>query len=117
MATNHVQPGEVLTLTAPAGDVASGSPYRIGSLVVIALIDADEGDPFTAMVTGVATVPKESGAGDAWTEGQKIYWDDSADKFTKTAVVDAGDTLVGVATAAAGDNDTTGSVRLDGVVR
>ncbi len=124
MAANYVQPGEVLPLTAPGAGVVSGTALKIGGLVVVPLVTitaaqvtADPTIKFSAMVTGVATVAKESGAGDAWTEGAPIYWDESADKFTKTVISDTGDMLVGVATEAAGDNDTTGKVRFDGVTR
>jgi predicted RecA/RadA family phage recombinase len=110
----YVQPGEVLQLTAPSGGVVSGTPYLIGSLVSIALVTAAETVPYSAMVTGTATVPKATGGGSAWTEGVKLYWDDSAKKFTKTS---GGNTLSGVAVAAAADGATTGVIRLDGVAR
>lgn len=114
---NYSQPGEVLELTAPSGGVVSGTPVSIGSLVVIPTVDAAEAERFNAILTGVIEGPKVTGGGTAWTEGLKIYWDDSAGKFTKTVVSDPGDALVGVATAAAGDSDATGFVRLDGVAR
>lgn len=109
---NFVSPGEVLTLTAPIGGVTKGLGYRIGSLVVLATVTADAGDLFAGLVEGVATVLKATGS--AWTEGEKLYWDNSAKKFTDSA---GGNTLVGVAAAAAGSGDTTGKVRLDGVAR
>ncbi len=109
---NYVQPGEVLTLTAPSGGVVAGTPYKIGSLIVIALISVAQTLPFTALVRGVATVPKATGA--TWSEGQKLYWDDSAKNFTET---NTSDTLAGVAVEAALTGATTGKIRLDGVVR
>ena len=111
---NYVQDGNTLELTAPVGGVVSGTAYKIDSLVVIATVTAAAGESFVGQVTGVVEGPKESGAGDAWTQLVKIYWDDIAKKFTKTSTAN---TLVGVATKAAGDNDTTGHVRLDGVAR
>jgi predicted RecA/RadA family phage recombinase len=112
MAANYSQPGEVLTLTAPALGVVSGTPYKIGSLVVVALSSVAATLPFSAMTTGIATVPKATGA--TWSEGQKLYWDDTAKKFTPTST---SNTLSGVATAAAASGDTTGVIRLDGAVR
>jgi predicted RecA/RadA family phage recombinase len=109
---NYVQQGEVLTYTAPGGGVVSSTAYLIGSLLVIATIDADAGDKFTGLVIGVVEYAKPTAQ--AWTEGAKIYWDDSAKKMTTTS---ASNTLVGVAAAAAGASDTTGKVRLDGVAR
>jgi predicted RecA/RadA family phage recombinase len=97
----------------------SGTPYKIGSLIVIATVTvtsaevtADPTVKFSALLIGVATVPKATGA--TWSEGQKLYWDDSAKKFTET---NTSDTLAGVAVVAAGSGDTTGVIRLDGVVR
>jgi predicted RecA/RadA family phage recombinase len=112
--TNYVQPGEVLTLTAPSGDVVAGRPYLIGSLLVVATISAEETLPFTGITVGVVSYTKPGSQ--AWTEGAKIYWDDSAKKFTTTA---GGNTLVGVAVEAVGSGagETTGKVRLDGVAR
>lgn len=107
-----VQPGEVLPLTAPSGGVVSGTAYLIGSLVVIALVTAAENARFSAMLTGVVEHAKVSAQ--AWAEGAKIYWDNSAKNFTTTA---GGNTLVGVAAAAAANPSATGRVRLDGVAR
>lgn len=108
----YVQPGEVLTLTAPGGGAVSGTPYKIGSLIVVSCIDADAAAPFTAMVVGVATVPKATGQ--TWSEGAKLYWDNGAGKFTTTS---GGNTLAGVAVADAASGDATGQMRLDGVAR
>lgn len=109
---NYKAPGKILKLTAPSGGVVSGLGYKIGSLVVLATFDAAQTEKFSALVEGEATVVKATGA--TWSEGEKIYWDNSAKKFTPTS---SGNTLVGVATAAAGSSDTTGKVRLDGVAR
>lgn len=107
-----VQPGEVLPLTAPSGGVVSGTAYLIGSLVVIALVDAAETVRFSAMLTGVVEHAKVSAQ--AWSEGAKLYWDNSAKLFTTTA---GGNTLVGVAAAGALNPSATGRIRLDGVAR
>jgi predicted RecA/RadA family phage recombinase len=107
-----VQPGEVLPLTAPSGGVVSGKAYLIGSLVIIALVDAAETVRFSAMLTGVVEHTKVSAQ--EWAEGVKIYWDNSAKLFTTTS---GGNTLVGVAAAFAANPTATGRVRLDGVAR
>ena len=109
---NYVAPGEIVTLTAPSGGVVSGTAYLIGSVVVVALVTAAETVKFSALVTGVGDLAKVSAQ--AWTEGVKIYWDNSAKLFTTTS---GGNTLVGVAAAAAANPSATGSVRLDGVAR
>lgn len=108
---NYVQPGEVLTLTAPSA-VTKGLPYLIGSLLVIATASAESGAKFTGAVVGVFTVTKKGDS--AWTEGEKIYWDNGEGNFQDSA---SGNILVGVATKAAAQADTVGEVRLDGVVR
>lgn len=110
---NYVQPGEILELTTPAA-VTKGLGYKIGSIVGLATVSAGSGVKANFLVKGVALVVKATGGSSAWTEGVKLYWDDSAKKFTKTS---SGNTLVGVAVAAAGDNDATGYVRLDGAAR
>lgn len=107
---NKILSGNTLTLTAPSGDVVSGGAYLIGSLLVIANGDAVEGDPFEAETAGVFELAKTTGQ--AWTEGQKLYWKVSTSKLTSTATDGQ---LVGVATAAAASGDTTGLCRLNGV--
>lgn len=114
MATNYVQPGETLELTAPSGGVVSGQPYQIGQIVGIAQNTAAEGATFNLTVTGVWSVTKPGSQ--AWTEGQIVYFDAGIAKFTSTA---ADNVQVGVAAAAvgSGSGETTGLVRLDGVAR
>lgn len=109
---NFVKPGEVVTRTAPGGGVVSGTAYLIGSLLVVATVSAAENELFEGLAIGVVTLPKATSQ--SWTEGAKLYWDDSAKKVTTTS---GGNTLIGCADAAAGSADTTGDVRLDGVVR
>lgn len=61
MATNFVQDGDVLTLTAPAGGVVSGGLYAIGNLVVVAIVTAAAGQPFAGRTHGVWSVPAAAG--------------------------------------------------------
>jgi predicted RecA/RadA family phage recombinase len=61
---------------------------------------------------GVFTHAKTSAQ--AWTQGAKIYWDDSNKVFTTTA---SGNTLVGAAVLAAANPSATGTVLLDGALR
>jgi predicted RecA/RadA family phage recombinase len=111
---NFVQPGDVLTLTAPSGGVVSGIVYKIGSLLVVATVTAAQTLPFAGQVVGVISYAKPGSQ--AWAEGAKVYWDNSAKNFTTTS---GGNTLAGVAAAAvgAGVDETTGTIRLDGVAR
>lgn len=105
MATNYVQPGQVLTLTAPSGGVTSGSGHVIGDLFVVALHDAASGESFEGQLTGVWSLPKTSAQ--AWTEGASIYWDGS-----KATTEEASNTLIGHAASAAANPTSTGLVRL-----
>jgi predicted RecA/RadA family phage recombinase len=109
---NFIQPGCVLTLTAPVGGVTSGTPVKIGSLVVIPAADAAADAAFEGQREGVFEVDKV--AAQAWAEGDKIYWDNAAALFTTVA---GGNTLVGVAVETAANPTSTGKVYLDGVVR
>lgn len=87
--------GKTLTLTAPSpGGVVSGTAYLIGSLVVVATKTVAATLPFTALVVGTVTVPKV--AEETWTEGLKIYFDESESKFTLDPDT-ATNPLVGVA--------------------
>lgn len=95
---NFNRPGELLTFTAPSGGVTSGSPYLIGSLLVIAAQSAAQGASFEGAAVGVYKGTKV--ATEAWTELQKVYWDDTAKKFTEDAGSSPANVLVGVAAAA-----------------
>lgn len=108
MATNYIQEGDILTLIAPTGGVVSGNGYKIGSLFVVALVTAAQTLPFSAAVEGVYTLPKTSAQ--AWTAGQKIYWDNGNSRCDSSAAVGQ---LIGIATAIAANPSSTGIVRLN----
>ncbi len=112
MATNYLQPGDIMEFTAPSGGVTAGTGVLIGALLVMPMDDADEGDSFRGAATGVWSHAKA--ASQAWTEGAVVYWDDTAKVFTTAATT--GNYRAGVAAeaVAGGAGDTTGKVRLDG---
>lgn len=101
--------GRNMTFVAPGGGVVSGTGYRIGSLFVVALATAAATESFVGVTEGVFTLPKTSAQ--AWTEGQRVYWDDGNDRADTDAAVGA---LIGVAAAVAANPSSTGSVRLNG---
>jgi predicted RecA/RadA family phage recombinase len=105
MATNFVQPGQVLTLTAPSGGVTSGSGYLIGAMFVVALHSAVAGESFEGQLTGVWSLPKTSAQ--AWTEGAALYWDGS-----KVTTAESTNALIGHAASSAANPSATGLVRL-----
>ncbi|MGF7163263.1 putative RecA/RadA family phage recombinase [Rhodoligotrophos appendicifer] len=108
MAKNFVQPGDTLTLTAPSGGVVSGVAYLIGSLLVVAQVSKAQGLPFAGKPRGVWVLPKTSAQ--AWTEGVKVYWDNTNKVVTTTAT---DNTLVGFAVEAAANPSATGVVWLN----
>lgn len=107
---NYIQPGDVLECTAPVGGVTTGVPVLIGSLLVIPATTVAATYKFSGQIVGVFTLAKTSAQ--AWTEGQKIYWDDGNSRCDSTPTVGM---LIGVAAAAAANPSSTGQVRLNGV--
>lgn len=105
---NFVQDGETVTLAAPA-DVASGAGFLVGSIFAVAVAAALSGAPVEGKRRGVFTLPKT--AAQAWTQGAKLYWDNTAKSLTTTS---SANTLVGAALVAAGSADTSGTVLLTG---
>jgi predicted RecA/RadA family phage recombinase len=107
---NFVQPGDVLTLIAPAGGVHSGQPFVVNSIFGIATYDAIEGAEVEAQVVGVFEFAKLPGL---IAQGAPVWWDDTA-KVIKGASA-AGLYPVGVATEGAAADAPSVRVRLSGV--
>jgi predicted RecA/RadA family phage recombinase len=103
---NYVQPGETLPLVAPY-DVASGAGFLVGALFAVATAAALSGATVEARTVGVYDMAKT--AGQSFTQGAKVYWDDAAKSVTGVAT---GNTLIGVATQAAAGGDADARVRL-----
>lgn len=114
MATNFVQPGDVITVAAPSGGVTSGAGVLIGSLFGVAMATAAQGVPVAIKTEGVFELPKATGAGTGSPVGQLIYWDSANARTTETATSNM---LIGVAVAVSGDSDTLVKVRLNGAAR
>lgn len=114
MATNHVQPGDVLTLTAPSGGVESGKGYVIGGLFVVALNSAAATEKFEAARTGVWTMAKATHATTkAFAEGEIVFWDNGSNKrWDKTG---AGFFPAGIAAAAAASTSNECKVLINGL--
>lgn len=111
---NYVQPGKTLTLTAPYTRT-SGQTAKVGGIIGVAACDVTSGARGEFDVEGVFDLEKATGA--AWTEGQILYWDDTAKNWTPTV---GSNTKAGVAVAndAIGtmpvSGDSVGRVRLNG---
>jgi len=111
MSANFVQAGDRLTLAAPYA-VASGAGAKTGSIFGVALDAAANGATVVLATTGVWTLLAEgSGSGQDLAVGAAVYWDDTNKRCTATS---AGNTKIGVATAAKLTAATSVTVRLNG---
>lgn len=110
MAKNYIQPGDTITIPAPAA-VLSGGVVAAGLIIGIAHGDAAAGEPCDVSVSGVWELPKV--AADAVTLGAPVYWDAAAELAT---IDDAeGDNpKLGLAIEAAGAGAAAVRVRLSG---
>jgi len=108
---NYVQPGENITVPAPA-DVTAGQLVLVGSLVGVAQAAALSGEDVVLVRRGVFVLAKTSAQ--AWTVGAKIYRDATTGAATTTATSNL---LIGVAAAVADNPSAEGRVLLDGAVR
>ena len=105
---NYIQPGDTLTIPAPAA-VLSSEPVIAGDIRGIACGDAASGAPVDVKCSGVFTLPKV--AANAFPLGSKVYWAAATKLATSTA---SGNTLLGVAVAEAAASTATVNVRLSG---
>lgn len=108
---NYVQEGCTLTLTAPYAR-SSGEGAQVGTaLFGVAVADVASGAEGGFQTKGVFDMAKVSAQ--AWTVGDKIYWDNTAKLCT---TVSTSNLLVGMAVAAAANPSSTGRVKLTGQV-
>lgn len=99
---------DVLTLVAPSGGVVAGTPYNIGSLVVVAVTTAAQGEYFAARKEGVVTLPKSNAA---FAAGVLVEWHVANGNLVANA---GGQFDVGHVVEAVGTSDTTVKVCLIG---
>lgn len=108
MARNYIQPGENLDLTAPTGGVTSGVGALIGRLFGIATATVAAASTFVMRRVGVWSMAKTSAQ--AWSVGDKIYWDST--NSVATATLTAGFRFIGICVSAAANPSSTGYVLL-----
>lgn len=108
---NFIQPGNTITLTAPAA-VSSGDGVQVGQIFGVATTDAANGAEVEVQRIGVFSIPK---AAEAISEGDLLYWDNANSVLTKTSA--AGLILVGYAIKAALLGDVRVTALLDGAAR
>jgi len=107
---NEISSGELVDLAAPSGGVTSGTLTKIGTFIGVPVASATEGDTFALKRTGEFDVAAEgAGSGQAWAQGDTIYWDDANKRTTKTS---SGNTKCGIATAAKITTATVGRLIL-----
>lgn len=110
MATNYIQPGDVLEITNSTGSaVASGEPIAIGfNRAGIALVDIANAAAGSVQVSGVFELAKNTS--DAAVVGAPAYWKGSADEAVNAPEVGA--LFLGFFTESALAAATTGRVKL-----
>lgn len=104
---NFVQPGDTIKLTAPY-TVVAGAGALVGSIFGVATTDITSGADGQFAIEGVFGLAKTSAQ--AWVQGDKIYWDNTNKRCDN--VPTAGFALIGIATVAASNPSSTGTVRL-----
>lgn len=114
MATNYHSEGKVWTVTAPTGGLTANDVYVIVSgtsgFAGVVLTDADAGETCAVQVDECFTLAKLTTTGKDFSQGEIVYWDDSANKCTNLA---SGNTRIGRAKIAAAVADTTVVVELN----
>lgn len=108
MARNYIQPGDTITIPAPAA-VAGGFPVVAGDIVGIAQGDAAISAPVDVKCSGVWELPKV--AANNFALGAAVYWD-AGDELATTTATD--NTKLGVAVEAAPGDAASVRVRLSG---
>lgn len=106
MATNYRQEGNILPVVLTTA-VVSGGVVVVGNRVGVAINAGSIGDTISVQFTGVWEVTKL--AGTAWAQGDSVYYDVSASKFTR---VSTGNVYAGEASEAATSAAVLGNVRL-----
>lgn len=110
---NALQDGRSVTVAAPA-DVTSGDFIVISKLCGICVNTVKSGAnvAITRPGTGAYTLPKATG--ETWAIGDKLYWDNTAKKFTKTSTSNVDVRAAAFSVTLTGD--TTGAVIFDALI-
>eukprot|EP00873_Tetraselmis_striata_P040202 jgi/Tetstr1/460466/TSEL_005725.t1 len=106
---NFVQPGNYVTVIAPAGGLASGNGVLVDHLFGVATTTAAEGAEVEIATNGVYDLAKDATA--ALTAGAPAYWDETSKVVTATAT---GNLRIGTALVAAATAATVGRILITG---
>jgi predicted RecA/RadA family phage recombinase len=104
---NFIQPGDVVSMTAPTGGVVAGRGVLIGQLFGVATSTVAQTLPFEMATQGVFELAKTSAL--QIDIGDVVYWDDTAKVVNKTS---AAQKEVGYAVSAAANPSATVKVLL-----
>lgn len=105
---NYIQPGDTITVTAPAA-VTSGALVVVGSIVGVAAFNAASGADVEIQTEGVFDLPKV--LTDDVAAGNLLYYASETSNLTKTPG-SGSKPLVGVALKAAGNGVATARCKL-----
>lgn len=106
---NFLDDGDTIPIASMPEAADSGEFLIVGELMGVAIAAFDSGSAGTLKRSGVFWLPKTTS--EAWTQGQKLFWNASTKKFT----IDSSKTPVSaVAWVAADSADTEGKVLLAG---
>lgn len=103
----YLQSGDVIDYTA-AANIAVGDVVPLGSRVGVAVTDIANGATGAVSIDGVYEMPAVNNA--AFSVGDVVFWDDSANKLTLTG---AGNTVAGIVVAAKAETGTTAKVDIE----
>lgn len=106
---NFVQPGNAIDAAAPYARAPGEGALLGGSLFGVAVDSVASGSTGVFWTEGVYDIAKT--AGQAYTLGQRLFWDNTNKLLTATST---GNVAVGVAVAAAATGDATARVKLQG---
>lgn len=114
MSTNYVQPGNTVTVVMPYA-ATSGVGVQVGS-GLFGVAEATYASGATGVLgrEGVYTgLAKTSGTGEAFAVGDRLFWDNSTKKLTKTST---GNLCVGICLETVATGVTTaGAVLIEAV--
>lgn len=104
---NFVQEGEVVTLTMPYARASSGLGVQVGAIFGVTMDAYDNAASGRVEREGIHTLAKTSAQ--AWTQGQRLFWDDTNKRLDSDSTVGM---FVGAAYEAAANPSSTGKVLL-----
>lgn len=107
---NYVQPGDSISVAFPYAR-NSGEGVKVGNAVFGVAVDTvASGATGVICTAGVYSgIAKATGAGENWTVGNRVFWDDTNKRITTTST---GNLSVGVALNAAATGDATGTIKI-----